>query len=192
MNTNTNINSNLLYEQDFSGYFIIIGCGLILGCSLYYLFSSNNTPIPTTNMEPLSSETIPTTNMEILTDEEIENYINESMETNSTEYIDNYITDSETDTESDNDTPFNSDSSSDIESIIDHRDLDLFYMPNVDFDVCSLHELKFFELSSLYAKEIAEKEVTEEDIMDFIESYTDEELLTNKINDLFALAVSLL
>jgi hypothetical protein len=52
-------------------------------------------------------------------------------------------------------------------------------MPNVDFDVCPIEELKLFEFNSLYSKEIEEHGVTEEDIIDFIYSFSKEELATN-------------
>jgi hypothetical protein len=56
-------------------------------------------------------------------------------------------------------------------------------MPNVDFNVCSLQELKFYEISSIYHKEIAEKQVDDEELMQLICYCTEEELTTNWIND---------
>jgi hypothetical protein len=41
-------------------------------------------------------------------------------------------------------------------------------MPNVDFDVCPIEELKFFEFSSLYQREIIEHFISDEEIMEFI------------------------
>jgi len=41
-------------------------------------------------------------------------------------------------------------------------------MPNVDLDVCPIEELKFFEFSSLYAREIMEHSISDEEIMEFI------------------------
>jgi hypothetical protein len=55
-------------------------------------------------------------------------------------------------------------------------------MPNVDFDVCSLQELKFFEISSIYYREIAANSVTDEELMQLICYLSEKELLTNKVN----------
>ena len=158
--------NNLLFDNNLDFYGILIGSGLILSCSIYYLIKSNYTAIPTKNMEPL-------------TNEEIETIINENMEPISNENVEDFITDSdfETDIASDYQSTFDSDSTSDFESIL--NDPDIFFMPNVDFDVCPIEELKFFEFNSLYAREIVEHSITEEDIMEFIYSFSKEELATN-------------
>jgi hypothetical protein len=142
--------NNLFPDYDYS---ILIVLGLILGCSISYLILSNNT-------NQLQ-------NIEALTNEEIETIINENMVPISNANIEDF-TDSEFDTEveSDNQSTFDSDSTSDNESIL--NDPDLFFMPNVDFDVCPIEELKHFEFSSLYAKEIAEHSISDEDIMEFL------------------------
>lgn len=182
------MNINLLHDKDLTNYGILIACGLILGCSIYYLISSNVN----------NTTAIPNPNIEGFTNEEIEAIFNENRDITaiSNENIDKFITDSDfdTDVESEYQSTFEYDSSSDNESILDEpiADLDLFFMPNVDFDVCPIEELKFFEWTSLYAKEIAEHSVTDEDIMDFIEESTKEELLSNQIDELFLLAVSLM
>lgn len=149
------MNYNLTFDNNLDFYFILIGSGLILGCTLYYLIRSNNT-------------TIPSKNIEAFTNEEIETILIENMEPISNANIDNFITDSdlETDIGSDYHSTFDSDSTSDIESIL--NDPDLFFMPNVDFDVCPIEELKFFEFSSLYQKEIVEHSISDEEIMEFI------------------------
>jgi hypothetical protein len=171
------MNNNLLFDNNLTYYGILIGCGLILGCSLYYLIKSNYTAIPSTNMKAL-------------TNEEIEAIFNENMEPISNANIDNFITDSDSDT--DVNTTFDYESSSDDESILDDdiTDLDLFFMPNVDFDVCSIHELKLFEISSLYYREIAEKMVTDEELIQLIYYFTDIELATNGINKFILLVIS--
>jgi hypothetical protein len=162
---------------------------------MYYIIKNKNTTIPTNNTA------IPTNNTEAFTHEEMEAVFYEDSDKlaisneNVDNYVDNFITDSDTDTDStsDYDSPFFRDSdsdTSDIEGILD--DPDLFFMPNVDFDVCPIEELKFYEFNSLYSKEIEAKNVTEEDIMDFIYSFSKEELATNGVNDLFVLALSLL
>jgi hypothetical protein len=152
-----NINNNLLLDNNLDFYSILIGSGLILGCTLYYLIIKNNTATPTTNMEPLTNEAIET----IITE-------NADITAISNENIDKSITDSDfdTDIESDYEGTFDSDSTSDIESIL--NDPNLFFMPNVDFDVCPIEELKFFEFSSLYSREIFKHDISDEEIMEFI------------------------
>ena len=169
------MNYNLLFDNNLTEYGVLISCGLILGCTLFYLIKSKYTAIPSKNLEAL-------------TNEEIEAIINENAVTiGNNENIDAFIdTDSETDVE------YDYQSISDNESISDFdiTDLDLFFMPNVDFDVCSIQELKFFEISSLFYREIAEKAVTDEELMDLICYFSDAELLTNSINDFILLVIS--
>src|SRR6266566_4585822 len=131
--------NNLLLDNNLDFYYILIGSGLILGCSLYYLFIRNNTQIPIKNMEPF-------------TNENIENFITES--------------DFDTDIESDHETSFDSQS---ILSEVDIEDLDLFFFPNVDLEVCDISELKFFEINSIYSEEIAANGITEEELRGIIE-----------------------
>lgn len=166
------MNSKLLYDNNLTEYGIFIACGLVLGCTLYYIIRSNYTAIPTKNLEPL-------------THEEIETIITENMEPISNANIDQFITDSdfETDIATDSQSTFGSDSTSDMENILD--DPNMFFMPNVDFDVCPIEELKFFELSSLYHREIIEHSITDEELMDFITFFSKEDLCTNWINDVF-------
>lgn len=52
-------------------------------------------------------------------------------------------------------------------------------MPDVDFDICSIQELKHFEICSIFNKEIAEKGFTEDDIMVIISIFSDGDLATN-------------
>jgi hypothetical protein len=167
------MNYNLLFDNNLTDYGILIGCGLILGCSLIYLIRSNY---------------IPYRNIEALTNEEIEAIVNENAVTIITNENIDAIIDSDSDTEVASDYQ----STSDNESILDFdfTDLDLFFMPNVDFDVCSIQELKFFEISSIYYREIAEKLVTDEELKEIIGVFTDIELATNSINDLILLVIS--
>ena len=163
------MNSNLLFDNTLTYYGLLIGCGVILGCSfsLYHLIRSNYTAIPSKNIE-------------YLTNEEIEAIVNENIVA---------IIDSDSDSDSDSDyntdVDFDYQSTSDTESTLDDdiADLDLFYMPNVDFAVCSIQELKYFEISSIYATQIAANNVTDEELMELICYLTEEELTTNKIND---------
>jgi len=171
----------LLFDNNFSDYGILIGCGLILGCSLYYLIRSNYTPIPYENMNALTNEGI-----------EIENIINENIEPISNSNIDNYITDSdfETDVESDYQSTFDSDSdsTSDFENILD----DLIFMPDIDFNICPIEELKFFEFTSLYSRQILEHSISDAEIMEFISWWTPDQLATYWINDVFVYVICLL
>nr|UEP17235.1 hypothetical protein [Lactarius zonarius] len=167
------MNFNLLSNNNLFDYGILIGCGLILGCSVFYLIRSNYTA------------NLPT-NTEALTKQEIEAIVNENAVTIiNNENIDAII-------DSDSDTDVESQSTSDYDSILDVNttDLDLFFMPDVDFDVCSIHELKLFEISSIFHKEIAEKSITEEELIDLIHSFTDADLATNSINELILLIIT--
>jgi hypothetical protein len=156
MNFNLFNNNNLLLDNNFLTYYsLFISCGLILTISFIYLTRSNGTTVPT---------------QEALTYEEIEAIVNENANTVTTissENID-YITDTDSDTDlaTEYQSTFDSDSTSDTESIL--NDPDLFFMPNVDFDVCPIEELKFFEFSSLYQKEIIEHSISDAEIMEFI------------------------
>jgi|HubBroStandDraft_5_1064220.scaffolds.fasta_scaffold00135_15 hypothetical protein len=178
------MNKDLILDNNIDISWIVIGSLLILGCSIYYIIKSNNTAIPTNNKEALTYEDI-----QAIYDEER----NRNIGTVSNENIDQFLTASDAETDTASDYEFDSENepdTSDIESIL--NDQDIFIMPNVDFDVCPIEELKLFEFNSLYSKEIEEHGVTEEDIIDFIYSFSKEELATNWINDLFLLAVSLL
>lgn len=180
-----NTNLNLLVDNDLIYYGLIISCGLLLSCSIYYLIKSNYNAIPTNQIEAWTEVEI-----EAWTEEEIEAVINENVVTtinsDNIDAINDYASefDSDTDIASDYQSTFDSDSDSDTESILDIADLDLFFMPNVDFDVCSIYELKYFEISSIFYKEIAEKAVTVEELTQLIWFFTEKQLLTNGINDL--------
>ena len=175
----------------YTEFGIYIACGFILCYTLYYVYKINHIENPTKNMET------PATDRNIMTEEEIEAIFQE--EGNSTavsnEHID-FITDSdyETDTTSDYETSINS--HSDNESQIDMEayieEADLFYMPYVDLNVCPIEELKLYEFNWLYWEEIWASGLTQEEIMEFLEIYTQEELLTNAINDVFLWALDVI
>src|SRR6266481_1459704 len=135
--------NNILSLDNNLTYYGIIGCGFILGCTLYYLIKSNNTPIPSKDIEAII------------------------------------------DSESDTDTASDYQSTTDTESTldIDIGELDLYFMPNVDFDVCSIQELKHFELSSIFAQELIEHDINSDELMELICMFTKEQLMTNSIND---------
>jgi hypothetical protein len=177
--TNTLLSNNNFFESG-----ILISC-VIIGCSVYYLIRSNyivNLP----------------KNTEDLTNQEIEAIVNE----NAVTIINNENIDAIIDNDSDFSTDVDSQSISDYESLIDSAsssDLDSlfdqelcflphvesmcssekFIMPDVDFNICPIEELKLFEFSSLYAKEIAEHSLSEEDLMEIITFFRPEELATN-------------
>jgi hypothetical protein len=169
------MNLNLLFDNNLTNYDIFIGCGIILGCTLFYLIKSNYT-------------TILPKNIEALTNEEIEAIVNENAVTIiNNENIDAIIdSDSDTDVESDYQSTFDTESILDV----DITDLDLFFMPDVDFNVCSIQELKLLEINSIFSREIAEHFVTEEQLIELIYSFTDIELATNSINDFILLVIT--
>jgi len=51
------------------------------------------------------------------------------------------------------------------------------------FDVCSIQELKHFELSSIFAQELIEHDINSDELMELICMFTKEQLMTNSIND---------
>ena len=172
----------LLIDNNLYEYKMFIGCGFILGYSIYYLIKRNNYfQQPTRNMEPFTYE-------------EMEEVFNENMVNVSNQNVEELISDNDSTSTSDFDyeSSFHSDSdsTSDTESIL--NDPDLFFMPNVDFDVCPIEELKLFEFNSLYAREIQEHSISEEEIIEFISWFSKEDLATNWINDFFLLTISLL
>jgi hypothetical protein len=188
----TNTLNTLLSNNNSIEYTIIIGCGIILSCTIYYIIRSNYTAIPSKNMEAI-------------TNQEIEAIVNENAVTNiNNKNIDAIIdNDSDTDTDVDSQNTFDneslsdSDTSSEFDHILDDPDLFFiplsvaktilnsgeFIMPDVDFNVCPIEELKLFEITSLFPKELAEKSITEEDLMTIISIFNKEELATNGIND---------
>uniref|UniRef100_UPI0031F43255 hypothetical protein n=1 Tax=Russula emetica TaxID=152958 RepID=UPI0031F43255 len=172
----------ILSDNNLSEYKILICCGFFLGYSIYYLIKKNNYFQP------------PTKNMEPFTYEEMETIFNENMVSISKENVEDLISDNNSTSDSDFDyeSSFHSDSdsTSDTESIL--NDPDLFFMPNVDFDVCPIEELKLFEFTSLYSREMEEHSISEEEVMEFISWFSKEDLATNWINDLFLFAISLL
>jgi hypothetical protein len=168
------MNYNLLIDNNLNLYGILISSGFILGCSIYYLIKSNYTAIPSQNIETI-------------TNEDIEGIINENVVTIVTNDNIEAIIDSESDTDyaSDYQSTFDSDSSLEI----DITDLNLFFMPNVDLNVCSIQELKVYEWTSIFAKELEENFVTEEELMDAVWIIPEELLFTNEINDLILQAI---
>jgi hypothetical protein len=179
----------LLLNNNFSEYGTFIGCGLILGYSVYFLLNRNNTA-------NLPNKT------EAFTNQEIEAILNENAAENAVavindENIDAIIDiDSEIDFSSDtqstfyNDSLFDSDSSSDFNVLDDPEIIFLpyvkslyssepFIMPDVDFDVCPIEELKLFEISSLFSKEMAEHSFSEQDLIELLAIFPKEDLATN-------------
>jgi hypothetical protein len=160
------MNYNLLTDNDLNFYYILIASGIILSCSLYYLLKKNNTENLNRNTETINNEDMTTISNEIL----------------------DAITDSdfESDMASDYQTPF--DSQSTIE--IDPTELDLFFMPNVDIDQFSIHELKHFEICSLYSEEMEAYHITDEELENIIGIFSVEDLCTNDINDSILLIIT--
>nr|YP_009487285.1 hypothetical protein [Russula lepida]AWB36187.1 hypothetical protein [Russula lepida] len=192
------MNNNLLLENSndiaYTSLYIGISLGIILGCTLYYIIRSNYTANSTNNAEAVTNENVEAVtneNVEAVTNENIEALINENIEAWMAHADIDAIIESESSSESDYQSAFesDSDSTSDFESII--NDEDIFFMPNVDFDVCPIEELKLFEFNSLYAREIADHAITDEEIMEFLSWFSKEELATNWINDVFLFVISI-
>jgi len=150
------MNNVLLIDNNLTDLGYLIASGLLLSFFLYYWIRSNDNVIYYQITEVLRNED------------------NENIEA----IIDS---DSDTDTEVESDIQSTSDNESILD--IDIIDLDLFFMPNVDFDVCSIYELKFFEISSIFYRQIAEKLITDEELIELISLFTKAELATNWIND---------
>jgi hypothetical protein len=183
-------NENLSREEA-----ILICFGLFISYSIFFWIkiSCFDTPIKhLTNEDMEAIEALMNEDMEHFIDEDIEAIMNENIVSVSNANIEDFITDSDSSTELETDyqSTFDSESSSDTESIL--NDPNLYFMPNVDFDVCPIEELKFFEFSSLYAREIAEHYITDEDIREFISWWSKEELATNWINEFFVMTISLI
>jgi hypothetical protein len=66
--------TNLFFDNDLTYYGILIGSGLILGLSLYYLIRSNNIYYPSKNIEVLTNEEI-----EAILNENTVNVTNENL-----------------------------------------------------------------------------------------------------------------
>jgi len=182
-------NNNLLLELELDNN--LIDCGpwirlvLILSYLLYKLIRSIYTAIPSNKIEAFTYQEIET----------IVNKNNKNIVAMSTVVtIDNLITDSDWDSdtyvEDDSETMFDSDNTSEYASIA--SDSDIFEMPDVDFDVCPIEELKLFEITSLYSNELIEHNISEEDIMEILSYFDKEDLATNWVNDVFLFIISLL
>ena len=191
------MNYNNLIDNNLTNYGIV--CGIAFGIYLSYSFynwirnnSNDNTPI---NIEALTTEDInegltKKEGDEGFTNEEIDAIISDNADRVSVitdENIDAIIdTDSESDIASEYDIYFDDESVADI----DIAELDLFFMPNVDFDVCPIQELKYYELTALYPNELAEKSITEEELMELLYYIPEEKLATNWINELILFIIS--
>lgn len=176
----------LLMNNNSSDYAIFIGCGIIFSCTLYYIIKSNYIAIPSKNMEAI-------------TNQEIEAIVNENAITKINNKNKDAIIDNDSDTDGDSQSTFDNESllesatSSDFDEIA--SDPDIFYlplrivkkinnseefiMPDVDFNICPIEELKLFELSSLFSRELAEHAVTAEELMELICLFNQTDLATN-------------
>ncbi len=187
MNKNLILN-NLSIEYNYD---MLIISGLILGCTISYVIWSKNVANLPNNTEALANQ-------------EIEAIINENMVPVTNANVEDLITDSdfETDTEYDNISELEIARIADLGAEL----YDLYFlpafdskfrtvefiMPDVDLNVCSIHELKHFEFCSLFSKEMAEHSLTEEDMIEIIGLFSKEDLATNWINDLILAVVKLL
>jgi hypothetical protein len=174
------MHKNLILDNQLTDYGLVIGCGLIIGFSLLYLIISHYKAIPSENMEALTHETMEAISNE---DSHLRDISNKNIDSNLTD------SDSSTDSESDHDTVFDSDSSSDTDTENVEEQLEIYYLPFVDLDVCSIQELKLFEIHSLYSKQIAENNLTDEDLMEIISFFTDAELCSIYVNQWIIVAI---
>jgi hypothetical protein len=184
------MNNTYLSNENFSDPTMIIACAcvFILSCTLIYIIKSNYTAIPSKNMEAITNQEIETIN----TENAVTNINNQNIDA----IIDN---DSETDTDMDSQSTFDNESlldsatSSDFESIFEDPDIyflpleaakkiynsEKFIMPDVDFNICPIEELKLFELSSIFFRELAEHSISSEDLMEIICLFSKADLATN-------------
>jgi hypothetical protein len=179
---------DLLTNNNFLEYNIFIGCGIILTCTIIYIIRSNYTAIPSKNMEAIPNQ-------------EIEAIVNENAVTEiNNKNIDAIIeNNSDTDTDVDTQSTFDTESlldsvaSSDFEQMLDDPELfflplsmvksiynsEKFIMPDVDFNICPIEELKLFELSSIFFRELAEHSISAEELMELICLFSKADLATN-------------
>jgi len=87
--------------------------------------------------------------------------------------------------ESDNSNVNGSDTDSNYQVEFIINDPSRFIMPDVDFNVCSIHECREFEFKSLYAKELEEHNISDEQLTEIVSWFTAEQLATNMVNDVF-------
>ena len=180
------MNQSFLFENNYYNYGILICTGIFLGSCYYFWIRTNTTAIP-----PQNNPNPNTPNMEAFTNEEIEAIINE----NATTVANNDNIDFITDSDSESDFYYDNEIDSDTQSLLDTSDLlneqEIFFL-NVDFNVCPIEELKFFEFKSFFAREIVEHSISDAEIMEFISWYSEAELCTNWINDQFLSIISIL
>lgn len=170
------MNFHLIFENKISDYGLLIGSILILGCSAYYLYKNNYT----------ANVNIPN-NTEALNNENIQNIQNTHA------IIDS---DSESSTETLNTSNYNdweSACSSDFHGILDNvwimPPFESQYLskeaplPDLDFNICSLYELKLFEFMSLYPNKIAENSLSEEELLEIIKLLNETDLKALWAND---------
>jgi hypothetical protein len=169
---------NLLPNNNFTDSNILIGCGIFVGCSLYYLIRSNNT---ITNENKVQ---IPNTNIEDVLINNNSETENENRLQISNANIEDVLIDSDSDTETDYDgiSDYESFSASDLDEILNEPDFFIFRapyvenrfrgvdftLPDLDFNICPIEELKLYEICSLYSKEMVEHGVSEAEMMELI------------------------
>lgn len=167
-------------DQNMTDITSLITVGLILCFSVLYLIRSNNT----TNID---NQNINNQNIDTIIDNNSE-------------------TDTDVDTQFDNESLSDSATSSVWEGILEDpevfflpssilkiiNDKKEFIMPDVDFNVCPIEELKLFELCSLFSRELAEHAVSEEELMELICLFSKADLATNWVNDVILFIINLL
>jgi hypothetical protein len=144
-------------DNEWIFYCLIIGPRVILTCYLFYLIRNQNANNLIRNQNANTPN--PPENIDAVTDSDFDTSIADMSDYQSIDTL----------------------STVDFEDIDDQ---DLFFLPNVDIEEYSVHELKIFEVSSLYSQEIKNNGITEAELQEIIDLFSVNDLLTNDINDL--------
>ncbi len=193
------MNYNLLTDYILTFYGLLTSLGLLVGSLLYTLIRYNYIKLPSYNIDspsanigapsdnigsPSNNIGSPSDNSEDPSDNREEPSDNREVSSDtivpSSNNIESIITDDDSESETDSDSKDTIDS----QSTVDVNLSDLYYVPNVDLNENSIHELKHFEISSLFSQQIAANHITDDELDDIIGLFSDSDLLTNDVNDL--------
>lgn len=192
-NLNLNLNFNLIIDNNLTDYGFSITWSLILGWSIFF-FSTRNT---ITDNEFIAGNNVQTIiNNEVIAGNNVQTTIdNENLAgDNVPTIIDNEniasdsvptIINNENIASGSVPTIINNDPETNVMDDLFNKtkDVDPFIMPDVDLNVCSIQELKHYEISSIFQKELAEKCINDQQLTEIISNFTQEQLLTNAVND---------
>src|SRR5712664_369258 len=180
------MNYNLLTDYILTFYGLLTSLGLLVGSLLYTLIRYNYIKLPSYNIDspsanigapsdnigsPSNNIGSPSDNSEDPSDNREEPSDNREVSSDtivpSSNNIESIITDDDSESETDSDSKDTIDSQS-----------------TVDLNENSIHELKHFEISSLFSQQIAANHITDDELDDIIGLFSDSDLLTNDVNDL--------